>query len=60
LIVDEGFHDARPTTKYFDYKSVMPFFLNKREKLTTEEANDTRLVTKVRWVIESGIILVSF
>jgi hypothetical protein len=48
LIVDEGFHDARPTTKYFDYKSVMPFFLNKREKLTTEEANDTRLVTKVR------------
>ena len=32
----------------------MPHFLNKSEKQhSTEEANEPRLVTKVRWVIES-------
>jgi hypothetical protein len=33
----------------------MPSFLKRRKQFTTEEANYTRLVTKVRWVIESGI-----
>ena len=33
----------------------MPHFLNKSQKQhTTEEANETRLVTKVRWVVESA------
>ena len=55
LIVDRGFRDAIPTIKHFGYKAVMPSFLNRREQLSAEEANYTRLVTKVRWVIESGM-----
>ena len=33
----------------------MSLFLNKSEKQhSTEEANESRLVTKVRWVVESA------
>ena len=32
----------------------MPHFIARSQKqLSTEEANETRLVTKVRWVVES-------
>jgi len=55
LIVDRGFRDAVSTVKCFGYEVVMPSFLKRRKQFTTKEANHTRLVTKVRWVIESGI-----
>jgi len=58
LIFDRGFRDVIPTIKHFGYKAAMPSFLKRREQLNIEDANYTRLVTKVRWVIESGIILV--
>ena len=58
MIVDRGFRDAIPTIKHFGYEAVMPSFLKRREQLSTEEANYTRLITKVRWVIESGIVFV--
>lgn len=31
----------------------MPWFLNKQQQFSTEEANKTRLVTQVRWVVEA-------
>ena len=34
----------------------MPSFLNRRKQLSADEGNYTRLVTKVRWVIESGML----
>ena len=38
----------------FGIKAHMPHFIAKSQKqLSTEEANETRLVTKLRWVVES-------
>jgi hypothetical protein len=46
LVVDRGFRDCLP---------LLEKFLNKSQKqFTTEEANDTRLTTKVRWVVEAA------
>ena len=58
LLVDRGVRDVIPTIKQFGYQAPMPSFLNRREQLNIEDANYTRLLTKVRWVIESGIRLV--
>jgi hypothetical protein len=38
----------------------MSNFLNGKKQLTTEEANQSRLVTANRWVIESGERLIDF
>ncbi len=40
------------------YRISMPSFLHGKTQLTTEEANQSRLVTANRWVIESGEHLV--
>ena len=54
LVLDRGFRDAADILKEFGIDSYMPHFLNKSQKQhTTEEANESRLVTKVRWVVES-------
>ncbi|CAF4718790.1 unnamed protein product [Rotaria sp. Silwood2] len=53
LIVDRGFRDVIPKSKHFGYVAIMSSFLNEREQLSTEENNYTRLIMKVRWVIES-------
>jgi len=37
------------------FQPIMPAFLNGKKQLSAEEANKTRLVTKCRWVIESGM-----
>ena len=55
LVVDCGFRDAIDILKDFGINSHMPHFLNKSQKQhTTEEANESRPVTKVRWVVESA------
>lgn len=56
IIVDRGFRDSIPTIKHFGYEAVMPNFLNRKKQFSTREANHNRLITKVRWVIESGIV----
>ena len=54
LVVGRGFRDVADLLEDFGIKSHMPHFLTKSQKqLSTEEANETRLVTKVRWVVES-------
>ncbi|CAF4655771.1 unnamed protein product [Rotaria sp. Silwood2] len=55
LIVDRGFRDCLPRLSRLGYETYMPAFLKKAEKqLTTTEANLTRFVTKIRWVVESA------
>ena len=54
LIVDRGFRDCIPLLENLGYTTHMPRFLNKSQKqFSTEEANNTRITTKVRWVVEA-------
>ena len=55
LVVDRGFRDSLDDLHKFGYKTKMPYFLSKKaNQFTTDEANQTRLVTKIRWVVESA------
>lgn len=58
IILDRGFRDALPTMKMLGFRTAMPSFLNGKTQLTTEEANQSRLVTANRWVIESSEYLI--
>ena len=54
FIVDRGFRDAVAFLEERGLKVHMPAFLPKGQKQhTVEEANLSRLATKVRWVVES-------
>lgn len=55
LVVDRGFRDVTELLNDAGIKTEMPFFLPKGQKQHTHtEANESRLVTKVRWVVESA------
>lgn len=55
LIVDRGFRDDIPFLNELGFKTHMPAFLQKSVKQhSTNEANMTRFVTKVRWVVEAA------
>lgn len=51
LIVDRGFRDCIPDLVNFNFIVKMPTCSDKNQ-LTTQEANQTRLVTKVRYDVE--------
>ena len=54
MIVDRGFRDVIDTFREIGYEPKMPAFLRKGQtQHTTEEANESRLCTKNRWVVES-------
>ena len=54
VLVDRGFRDMADLLKDFGIKTRMPRFIAKSQKqLSAEDTNETRLVTKVRWVVES-------
>ncbi|XP_062613814.1 uncharacterized protein LOC134275560 [Saccostrea cucullata] len=54
FIVDRGFRDVSAYLKEEGFNVEMPHYLQKGNKQhNTEEANTSRLVTKVRWVVES-------
>ena len=54
-IVDRGFRDAIEFLAKHGLHVEMPTYLKKgQSQHTTEEANLSRLVTKVRWVVESA------
>lgn len=55
IVVDRGFRDAVHTLNRFGYNVEMPAFLNGRKQLSCEEANHSRCVAKVRWIVESGM-----
>ncbi|GBP88771.1 hypothetical protein EVAR_65370_1 [Eumeta japonica] len=53
MIVDRGFRDCLELLEEMGLLHKMPQFLNKQKQFSTEDANETRLVTKVRWVVEA-------
>lgn len=58
FILDRGFRDVIDLLKNKGFQVLMPALKGKRNQLTTEESNESRFVTKLRWVVESvhGII----
>lgn len=56
FVVDRGFRDAVDFLEEAGFHVKIPCYLPKGAKQhSTEEANMSRLITKVRWVIESVI-----
>ncbi|XP_052090260.1 uncharacterized protein LOC127726916 [Mytilus californianus] len=54
VVVDRGFRDSIDLLEEFGIQIKMPSFLKRNEKqLSVEDGNTTRLVTKIRWVVES-------
>ncbi|XP_076085751.1 uncharacterized protein LOC143056545 [Mytilus galloprovincialis] len=54
MIVDRGFRDALDLLQEMGIQTKMPAFNKKGEsQLPVEDSNVTRLVTKIRWVVES-------
>lgn len=58
FILDRGFRDVKEDLENEGFKVLMPALKGQRNQLTTKESNESRFVTKVRWVVESahGII----
>jgi hypothetical protein len=55
LIVDRGFRDVVEFANALGYDTLMPSFLAKKQRQHPDlEANQNRLVTKLRWVVESA------
>lgn len=54
FVMDRGYRDATDLLNNLGISWKMPAFLEKGQKqLTTEQANASRLVTKIRWVVEA-------
>jgi len=54
MVVDRGFRDSIDMLTEMGIHTEMPRFLPRGQKqFTTEEANSSRLVTKIRWIVES-------
>lgn len=54
VIVDRGYRDVLPLLQALGIDYKMPAFLQQGQRqLDTAEANDSRLVTKSRWIIEA-------
>ena len=54
VVVDRGFRDILPLFQSLGWMTYMPTFLPKStKKFSTEQANNNRKVTKIRWVIEA-------
>ncbi|XP_062587204.1 uncharacterized protein LOC134248846 [Saccostrea cucullata] len=55
FVVDRGFRDAICFLEDLGIKAEIPSFMKQGSKqLSTEDANASRLITKVRWVVESA------
>ncbi|XP_062619706.1 uncharacterized protein LOC134281247 [Saccostrea cucullata] len=55
FIVDRGFRDSSEVLGDIGVNMEMPCFLQRgTSQHTTQEANQSRLITKVRWVVESA------
>lgn len=61
FIVNRGFRDIVPYLEQ-GYQVLMPALKGARKQLTSKEANHSRFVTKIRWVVEAihGIIGIKY
>lgn len=54
FVVDRGYRDAVPLLEELGIHHKIPYNIRTGEtQLSTEEANESRLITKTRWIIES-------
>lgn len=54
LVVDRGYRDAIPMLEALGIHVKMPSILEPGQRqFSTEQANESRLVTKTRWIIEA-------
>lgn len=54
LILDRGYRDVTPLLHELGiFVKIPPFLERNQRQFTTEEANESRLITKTRWIIES-------
>ncbi|XP_043264265.1 uncharacterized protein LOC122404392 [Colletes gigas] len=53
FILDRGFRDVKNMLTEQGYGVLMPALKGKRPQLSTTESNDSRFVTKLRWVVEA-------
>ena len=54
LVVDRGFRDSVSVIQTLGLDVAMPPFLDGRRQFPAEEANQSRCITKVRWVVEAA------
>ena len=55
IVIDRGFRDALDYLQKYECKTLMPAFLDRSAKqFSTGTGNETRFVTKIRWIIESA------
>ncbi|XP_018403017.1 PREDICTED: uncharacterized protein LOC108779943 [Cyphomyrmex costatus] len=52
-VLDRGFRDVKNDLEDKNIKVLMPALKGKRKQLTTKESNESRFVTKLRWVVEA-------
>lgn len=56
ILADRGFRDVAQFLQDMGIKCILPAFLSKSQKtMSVGQANETRKLTKVRWVVESAI-----
>jgi len=53
MVVDRGFRDSITTLEEYGLIPKMPHFLEVGKQHNTMSANESRLVTKIRWIVES-------
>lgn len=53
FVLDRGFRDVVALLEAKGYRVMMPSIKGQRKQLSTTEANQSRYVTKVRWVVEA-------
>lgn len=53
FVLDRGFRDIKEKLEQENFNVLMPALKGKRKQLSTEESNESRFVTKIRWAVES-------
>jgi len=53
MVVDRGFRDSITTLEEYGLIPKMPHFLEIGKQHNTMSANESRIVTKIRWIVES-------
>ncbi|CAF4714848.1 unnamed protein product [Rotaria socialis] len=54
LVADRGFRDSIGVMKVFGLEATIPSFLDDRRQCSAEEANESRCIRKIRWVVEAA------
>ncbi len=54
FVVDRGFRDSLDFFEENSFLTKMPAFNKNQKQHTTKEANETRIITSMRWVVESA------